>query len=78
MDGVKDDSELYQTVQMSHIIEMIQRSYQVVLIIIRNTFLYFIEPRQGKHDQENVTCGGNYSIGPWLRFVDMNIIQRQK
>lgn len=29
-------------------IEMIQCSYQVVLLIIRNTFLYFIEPKKGK------------------------------
>lgn len=62
---------------MSHIIEMIQCSYQVVLLIIRNTFLYFLEPRKGKHHQEYVTCGDNYSIGPWLGFVAMNIIQGQ-
>lgn len=47
----------------------------MVLLIIRNTFLYFLEPKKGKHHQENVTCGDNYSIGPWLGFVDMNIIR---
>jgi hypothetical protein len=59
-------------------IEKIQCSDQVALLIIRNTFLSFLGPRKGKHLQENVTCGDNYSIGLWLGFVHMNITQRQK
>lgn len=47
---VSNMTELYPKVHhMTHITEMIQCSYQVVLLIIRNTFLYFIRPRKGKH-----------------------------